>query len=672
MITLNNKKLCENCFSETTVEPCPHCGFSSGSYRQDPVSLKVGSVLSQRYLIGGVIGKGGFGITYLAYDLKLSARIAVKEYYPMGLAMRNPGTTIVSVSDQEAGEAFRTGAEKFYNEAKMVAQFNGNPNIVSVHDFFYENDTVYFVMGYLQGQTLKSYIKKRKITEGQAVNILNQITNALVASHALNILHRDISPDNIMLCDDGTIRLLDFGAARQVVAEESQSLSVILKQGFAPLEQYQKKGKQGPWTDIYALGATIYNALTGDMPADPMSRLEDDSEYESNKYGISEKLWNIISKCTAQKISDRYQDVGELKEELAGAGIEAEAFNDINEEITDILRGRPGSSSTGLTGTGVFSTGYTKETDPNATVLLAEQTGKASNETVALNPEEASAFTGGNISRPEPELNSVPDHVPQPDKRPAEQPVPQAPSYVQPQGTPGINRQVQPVMQQEPQPIRQPVQQNMQAQYPPQQPGVQPQRRPSKQPGRPQGRTQKKKGMHPVLIVLLSLAGLFVLGFAGLILIGIIASSGSEEIKTEANSEAYTVSAEDKTEADSGSAAEVTEAKAAEDGSEDQYIGTYNGYALYENGSYITEEYNDMFKTWYVKLDKGGEGYLYLGDDNKGDLTSWSMDGDKLKLEAGASVFEGKSCIKDGVMLLDFDDFIIIFLSSELDPNSLE
>ena len=289
MITLNNKKLCENCFSEISSEPCPHCGFEKSTHRQDPIALVPGSILNQRYMIGGVIGKGGFGITYLAYDIKLDARVAVKEYYPMGLALRNPGNTLVTVSSRETEKSFRTGAEKFYNEAKMVAKFNGNPNIVSVHDFFYENDTVYFIMGYLQGQTLKSYLNNKKITEGQAVNIFDQISNALLAAHGMNILHRDISPDNIMLCDDYSIRLLDFGAARQVVAEQSQSLSVILKQGFAPLEQYQQKGKQGPWTDIYALGATIYTSLTGEMLTDPMSRLEDDSEYAGNKFGISEK-----------------------------------------------------------------------------------------------------------------------------------------------------------------------------------------------------------------------------------------------------------------------------------------------------------------------------------------------------------------------------------------------
>ncbi len=380
MINLNNRSLCENCFSEITAEPCSFCGFIRSAYRQDPVTLQIGSILNQRYKVGGVIGKGGFGITYLGYDIKLDARIAIKEYYPMGLVMRNPGSEMVTVTDAQAGESFRTGAEKFYNEAKMVAKFNGNPNIVSVHDFFYENDTVYFIMGYLQGQTLKSYLEKKKITEGQAVNVFRQISNALLASHSLNILHRDISPDNIMLCDDNSVRLLDFGAARQVVAEQSQSFSVILKQGFAPLEQYQQKGKQGPWTDIYALGATVYYSLTKDLLLDPMSRLEDDSDFDGNKFGISDRLWNVIAKCMRLKISDRYQSISELKEDLQSVGIAEEGFTDVDTQISDILR----------------------VSDPNATMLLSANQAKGTNETVALsNNAPLDHVTGSVLPQPE-------------------------------------------------------------------------------------------------------------------------------------------------------------------------------------------------------------------------------------------------------------------------------
>lgn len=325
MINISGKSLCENCFSEITSEPCPVCGYSPQDHISDPTVLSSGSVLQGRYAVGRVIGKGGFGVTYLAYDIKHDEKIAVKEYYPYGIALRNPESTIVSVSTEEAADIFKSGAEKFYDEARLVAAFNGNPSIVSVYDFFYENDTVYYTMEYLEGQTLKDYVEKNGvITSEQAVYIAEKISSALMTAHSANILHRDVSPDNIMICSDGKVKLLDFGAARQVVANASQSLSVILKQGFAPLEQYQKKGRQGPWTDIYSLGATLYFALTKDIPDDPMTRFESDDEYSSNKYSIVQPLWEIIRKATMLRIEDRYSNIFELRSDLASSGITAE------------------------------------------------------------------------------------------------------------------------------------------------------------------------------------------------------------------------------------------------------------------------------------------------------------------------------------------------------------
>ena len=325
MVKINHKSLCENCFAETDREPCPICGYSRTGYNGDPMTLSPGSILEGRYAVGRVIGKGGFGMTYLAYDMKLECKVAVKEYYPRGLAMRSPGSTFVSVSDAESEVTFKEGAGKFYDEARLVAKFNGNPNIVSVYDFFYGNDTVYFTMGYLDGMTLKSYLKEYgALSLAQAVYVAESVSSALMAAHSMNVLHRDISPDNIMVCKDGTIKLLDFGAARQVVTEGSQSLSVILKQGFAPLEQYQKKGKQGPWTDIYSLGATLYHALTLDILDDPMSRLEDDEEYSANCHRIDEGFWQVIKKATALRIADRYQDIFEMRKELNSLHIKPE------------------------------------------------------------------------------------------------------------------------------------------------------------------------------------------------------------------------------------------------------------------------------------------------------------------------------------------------------------
>lgn len=325
MITIAGKNLCENCFSEISSEPCSVCGFCGQEQISDPTTLASGSVFQGRYAVGRVIGKGGFGITYLAYDIKHEEKIAIKEYYPYGIALRSPETTVVSVTSEETADVFKKGAEKFYDEARLVAAFNGNPSIVSVYDFFYENDTVYYTMEYLEGTTLKDYVDKNGvITAGQAVLVAERISSALMTAHSSNILHRDISPDNIMICNDGKIKLLDFGAARQVVANASQSLSVILKQGFAPLEQYQKKGRQGPWTDIYSLGATLYYAMTKDIPDDPMSRFEDDAEYSSNKYSIYAPLWEMIRKATMLRIEDRYNNVFEFRAELSSLGIDPE------------------------------------------------------------------------------------------------------------------------------------------------------------------------------------------------------------------------------------------------------------------------------------------------------------------------------------------------------------
>ncbi len=278
----------------------------------------MGSILAGKFVIGQLIGQGGFGNTYRAYDLKRNEIVAIKEFYPISFAQRSENGFTVAVTSQENTAAFNSGIEKFYNEARLVSRFNGNPNIVSVYEFFYENNTAYFSMEFLNGISLKSYIDmKGTLSPEQALYILTEVSNALMIAHSADVLHRDISPDNIMLCEGGGLKLIDFGAARQVAANNPRGLSVILKEGFAPLEQYQKKGNQGPWTDIYSLGATIYYSLTGECMEDPMSRLESDEEFRSNKFGIEEQLWRVICRAVNLNIADRYRNAFELKEDIA-------------------------------------------------------------------------------------------------------------------------------------------------------------------------------------------------------------------------------------------------------------------------------------------------------------------------------------------------------------------
>lgn len=318
MIEINQKKLCENCFKEITEESCPHCGYPDAQATADLTVLPVGTKLGNKILIGKVMGKGGFGVTYLGYDLRMDKTIAVKEYYPNGISYRSANGTEVSLADPKSEETFQRGAEKFYSEAEMVAQFNGNPNIVGVYDYFRENNTVYLVMEYINGVTLKQYIHNHgSITDAQALFMMDKIAAALSITHSASVLHRDISPDNIMICTDGKIKLIDFGAARQIMAESSSNLTVVLKPGYTPIEQYTKKGRQGAWTDIYALGVSMYYALTGTTLDDPYERMDGDDEWEKNRHGIHNGLWKILKKCTMIQAADRYESAIELRKALS-------------------------------------------------------------------------------------------------------------------------------------------------------------------------------------------------------------------------------------------------------------------------------------------------------------------------------------------------------------------
>lgn len=337
MIDINGKRLCKHCFSELTIENsfCPYCSSEKNTDRY-PTALSEGEILAGRYLVGKVLGKGGFGVTYLCYDSRENKKVAVKEYLPDSLSHRNKGETSVSCYGGEKDEYFKSGAKKFFDEAKLVSKFNGNPNIISVYEFFFENNTAYFVMEYLEGFDLKKYIALNggHISESKALYVAMKITEALMIVHCTEVLHRDISPDNIFICKSGEIKLIDFGAARQVLGEASKSLSVILKQGFAPLEQYKKKGNQGPWTDIYALGATLYYSITGEPLDDAMSRI-DNEEIESDR--ISPEFRAILQKMLAVRYEERYQNTFELKMALASVAGKVRATELFDEKFRRIL-----------------------------------------------------------------------------------------------------------------------------------------------------------------------------------------------------------------------------------------------------------------------------------------------------------------------------------------------
>jgi len=315
------KKLCMGCMEEKgDTKVCPKCGWNEGTQADSPLHLKLGTILLGKYLIGRVLGHGGFGITYLACDLNLGSKLAIKEYFPQGMATRSMGDATISVYSGGTKEQFEYGLEKFLEEARTLAKFDDISEIVTAKDFFKENGTAYLVMSYVEGITLKQYLEQNggKLPLDVVLNIMLPIMKALEEVHKVGILHRDISPDNIYITKKFNVKLLDFGAARFAIGEHSKSLSIILKPGYAPEEQYRSKGKQGPWTDVYAVGATMYKAITGETPPESMDRLDEDSIIKPSEIGveIDKNFEAFLMKALAVKAKDRYQNIDEFQSEL--------------------------------------------------------------------------------------------------------------------------------------------------------------------------------------------------------------------------------------------------------------------------------------------------------------------------------------------------------------------
>ena len=290
------------------------------STQEYPLALPVGAVLAGQYTIDKVLGQGGFGITYKATDYNTKAKVAIKEFFPDSLAYRSV-TTVVS-HPGERTENFQFGKESFLQEAQTLSEFIGCENIVRIHSYFEENGTAYFVMDYVEGTSFDEYIKSKggKIAYEDAERILLPVMDALAVVHSKGIIHRDVTPDNIFITNEGVVKLLDFGAARYSLGDKSRSLDVILKHGFAPKEQYTRRGKQGTYTDVYSLGATFYFALTGKRPPDSVERIDEDSLVLPSARGIEipRAKEDAIIKALNVQANERFQSMAEFKSALMG------------------------------------------------------------------------------------------------------------------------------------------------------------------------------------------------------------------------------------------------------------------------------------------------------------------------------------------------------------------
>ncbi len=287
--------------------------------------LANGTLLNDRYQITGLLGQGSFGITYQGFDTLLECTVAIKEYFPKRHVHRNTfdntGNNVI-LYDDEDGNEFKNMLDKFLNEARLLSQFKMIDSVVTVQDFFYENNTAYIVMEYIDGISLKDYVKKNGALSGEEMlNLFHPVLDALTEIHHAGLIHRDISPDNILLSKNNSLVLIDFGSVREANYETGKTLTIVFKRGFSPEEQYRNKGKQGIYSDVYALCATMYFCLTAIVPDEALERIFSDNIVpltDMPEIKLSARQKRVIMKGISVRAELRYQNIESLKQALWG------------------------------------------------------------------------------------------------------------------------------------------------------------------------------------------------------------------------------------------------------------------------------------------------------------------------------------------------------------------
>lgn len=314
--------LCPGCMQSnpTPDSPCPHCGYSKNT---QPLknALPVFSILEGKYLIGRALGKGGFGITYLAMHLPTETIVAIKEYFPSTLACRASDNETVLPEMENQKLYFHTGMRSYAKEGEILQRLSGTSGIVQFREMLFCNNTAYIVMEYVPGLSLKKYMKQQKtpFTESEALTLMWPILMALQSMHQKGLIHRDVSPENLMYRPDHTLTLIDFGAAREFSDDDDENLTVILKRGYAPEEQYHSDSRQGPWTDVYAVCAVLYHMLTGILPQDATSRIENDQLIPISRIpdiSVRPNVCHAIEKGLQVDALERYAGIKDFMKDL--------------------------------------------------------------------------------------------------------------------------------------------------------------------------------------------------------------------------------------------------------------------------------------------------------------------------------------------------------------------
>jgi len=320
-----HRRLCMGCMREKgAAEICPACSWREGTLPNSLLELVPGTVINGVYMVGRVLGEGGFGITYIGWDIANGRRVAVKEFFPRTAATRTSGSSLVTPLSPQSAEAYEYGLSRFSEESRVLTMFRDHPCIVSCLDFQSANGTAYLVMEYLEGKTLAAYLREKsgRIGGEAALNVTMRVLDGLREVHEHGLLHRDISPDNIFLTRAAGVKLLDFGAARFAIGERSQSLSIIFKQGYAPPEQYLSCSRQGPQTDLYAAAATLYKSVTGEIPPPSIERQTHDTLEPPSRLGVAlpPKVEDALMRALSLEMRDRFKTAKDFQEALCGRG----------------------------------------------------------------------------------------------------------------------------------------------------------------------------------------------------------------------------------------------------------------------------------------------------------------------------------------------------------------
>ena len=296
---------------------CPECGRPYGSVKAESFALKPGTILDGKYLVGEMLGQGGFGITYIGFDLLLEQKIAIKEYFPMstGMVSREGRSTVVWSDAVMQKSGVEKGFDSFLKEARKMAKLRSIPSVVGVNSVFIQNETAYIVMDFIEGETLlKKLQREGPMDYGTCISLMTPIMQALAEVHKHGIIHRDISPDNIMVQNDGRLILLDLGAAKDLDIQgkdgNMQSSQMVAKQGFSPVEQYGRDGKIGSWTDVYAMAATIYYCCTGVLPPSATDRMIEDTL--TCRPRLTKEEFDVLAFCMSVLPQNRPQNMDAL------------------------------------------------------------------------------------------------------------------------------------------------------------------------------------------------------------------------------------------------------------------------------------------------------------------------------------------------------------------------